>query len=382
MLFSLPMPYLVVAVETGVPWTATETEVQFAGQSLTLRPGSKTLYPTVVLKYQPDTREAQADALGLVRRFLSTLAWTDRSYIRIVMVSGGGFAVQIGRSDVGDITVAGRWRADYLPEPEHEGARRALAFYREANSLEHTSVPYAFLGFTKILNIKFLKGNDQIAWINATLPRLKDHGALERLSELRKSKTDLGEYLYGSGRCAVAHAYGEAVNPDDVGDTLRMTRDLPVARALAEYFIEHELGVKSRSTIYAEHLYELDGFRKLFGSEIVAKLKAGEAPAIDTLPVFPKLTIRLDPSAVVAERIAFENIRVVQSAITGGVAVLYCVSPDERLHLAVGLDFANERLVFQPTGGTHIVDDGSVSTIDHAIMRLRFLSRNAAQRPN
>src|SRR5262245_54993821 len=151
-----------------------------------------------------------------------------------------------------------------------------------------------------------------------------------------------------------------------------MTQDLPVAKALAEYFIEHELGVKSRSTIYVEHLYELDGFRKLFGAEIAARLKAGEGPTLDMLPVFPNLTIRLDPSAVVADRIAFENLRVAQLAISDGVAVLYCVSPDERLHLAVGLDFANERLVFQPTGGTKIVDDGSVSTIDHSIVRLRF----------
>jgi hypothetical protein len=366
------MPYLVAAVETGVPWTTTEAEVQFEGRTLTLRPGSKTLYPTVVVEYRPDTREAQADALGLVRRFLSALAWTGRSYIRIAMVSGGGFAVRIGRSDIGDITVAGVWRADYLPEPDNEGSRRALAFYREANGLETTSVPYAFLGFTKILNIKLSKGNDQIAWMNATLPKLKDHRALERLAELRQSTTDVGEYLYGSGRCAVAHAYGESVNPDDVSDTLRMAQDLPVAKALAEYFIEHELGVKSRSTIYAEHLYELDGFRKLFGAEIVAKLKAGEAPTLDMLRVFPNLTIRLDPSAVVAERIAFANLRVAQIAISDGVAVLYCISPDERLHLAVGLDFANERLVFQPAGGTQIVDDGSVSTIDHAIVRLRF----------
>jgi hypothetical protein len=51
------------------------------------------------------------------------------------------------------------------------------------------------------------------------------------------------------------------VDPDDPQDTERLARDLPLMKAVAEYAIEHELGVRSMRTIWREHLYELAGFR-------------------------------------------------------------------------------------------------------------------------
>ena len=50
--------------------------------------------------------------------------------------------------------------------------------------------------------------------------------------------------LYESGRCAVAHAFADPlVDPDDLADLRRLSADLDVVRALAEYLIEHELHV-------------------------------------------------------------------------------------------------------------------------------------------
>ena len=58
--------------------------------------------------------------------------------------------------------------------------------------------------------------------------------------------------------------------------------------------------------------------------------------------------------------------------ISEGAIVLFCASQDGRLKLALGLDFVNERLVFDPEREIRIKDDGSVDAVDHGLMRLRF----------
>ena len=365
------MPYVVVAVETSVAWTTVDVTTKFEDRTLTLRPGSATLYPTVVLKYDPHTQEAHAEAIAVVRRFLSSLAWVERFGIQSVMTGGGGFPVQLGRSDVHGVQLLGNWRADYLPEPADDRGRLALALYREALVLEHVSVPYSFLGFFKILNIGLPNGNKQKGWTNAAIPKIKDHRAVQRIVELRGTVPDLGEYLYESGRCATAHAFNDPiVNPDNVADTLRLARDLPVAQALAEHFIETQLGIKTYSTVLSEHLYELDGFRAILGDDLVARLKANEAPPLpQPPPAFPSLTIRLDGRDGGVE---FANMITAALGISEGAIVLFCASQDGRLKLALGLDFVNERLVFDPEREIRIKDDGSVDAVDHGLMRLRF----------
>jgi hypothetical protein len=124
--------------------------------------------------------------------------------------------------------------------PTDERSIRAIAIYREALSIRNA--PYEFLGYMKIINILFKQGNQQIGWINATLPLLTEKHARSRIDELKVTEADVGKYLYESGRCAVAHAFDvPVVNPDDPIDIFRLSADMPVARALAEYLIEHEL---------------------------------------------------------------------------------------------------------------------------------------------
>jgi hypothetical protein len=126
--------------------------------------------------------------------------------------------------------------------PEKQ-ARLALALYREALAAEN--VAYEFLGYFKIINILHETGRSQKAWINNTMRRIHQKDAAKRIVDLQTQVKDVGEYLYESGRCAVAHAYGEPlVDPDDPKDLLRLREDMPVARALAEYLIEYELNVK------------------------------------------------------------------------------------------------------------------------------------------
>jgi len=85
---------------------------------------------------------------------------------------------------------------------------------------------------------------EQDACDASTLPRLNDIPAQERLTTLQNVEPDVAQYLYESGRCAVAHAFADPlVDPDDLTDLRRLSADLDVVRALAEYLIEHELHV-------------------------------------------------------------------------------------------------------------------------------------------
>ena len=129
--------------------------------------------------------------------------------------------------------------------PSDPKARLAIALYREAISVRNT--PYEFLGYFKIINILNSDPKVQIAWINGTLPLLGDVRAKDRISELQNSHADIGAYLYGSGRCAVAHAFGTpTVDPDDPNDIFRLSADMPVARSLAEHLISNQFGLPRR----------------------------------------------------------------------------------------------------------------------------------------
>jgi hypothetical protein len=71
----------------------------------------------------------------------------------------------------------------------------------------------------------------------------------ERVSQLTVSEKDVGSYLFVSGRCAVAHAFNDpVVDPDDPNDLFRLGADMPLAKALAEYLIEYEYGVRWESS--------------------------------------------------------------------------------------------------------------------------------------
>lgn len=373
------MPFAVVAVETRILWPATDTSVQFAGQTLTLRPGTSKLYPTVYTKYDPDTQEAWGDAHSLLRRFLSALAWSGEQAVRDVTSGGGGFPIKLGRAEElptgrEPSTEPFRWEppADYLPEPTDQRAKLALALYREALGLEHENLPYAFLGFAKVLNI-IGNGKSQVAWINGAIGGIKDRVARARVSQIQADGQDVGDYLYGSGRCAVAHAANDpVVDPDDAADTMRLGKDLPVAKALAQHFIEGELGIKSRSTIYSEHLYELKGFHELLGRELITHIRNVGTAEGATPPEIPPISVRVDlhGSPIEAE---FSNLQPLDLGVGKGRAVLNCQSPDGRLRIGLLLDFEGERLGFDPECDVHISDDGSPEAVDHAIARLRFL---------
>jgi hypothetical protein len=122
----------------------------------------------------------------------------------------------------------------------------AYAFYREG--LSSSSVYYSFLNFYKVIQLAFdEKGEDIINWIKNSLNKISSHkDALERILEIKNKEEDIANYLFESGRCAIAHAAikkgkGPVVDPDNPQDHQRLNKDLAIVKGLARYAVESGL---------------------------------------------------------------------------------------------------------------------------------------------
>jgi hypothetical protein len=199
----------------------------------------------------------RTEARRVIKRFLSVLAWSSGYYVREGQEDNGPLrAATNHRPPIGGGSghVFEHYLVGCLPAPVDEESRFALAFYREGLSESNRS--YQFLSFAKVLNLR-LKDKEQIAWINAHADEIVDPIAKIRIETLRVEGKDIGEYLYVSGRCAIAHALGEPrVDPDDPEDLHRLYEDMPAIRALAARFITFELGVKTPYDISRERFEE------------------------------------------------------------------------------------------------------------------------------
>jgi hypothetical protein len=242
--------WLNVGVKGGAIWPTKETIVEFGDQKLVLKPATRNTEQSVHIKLRGPS---DADALTLINRFLSILAWCDDQPMEnLYGWSGNPIPVAVPRASraLGSSIAFPFYRT---LEPDRK-VRLALALFREGRTVNST--PFEFLSYFKILNIFWkdklvtLNGKRQnplVEGIRATLPRLKDDLAVRRLQALRATEPNVPTYLYESGRCAVAHAYSDPiVDPDDVSALRRLSEDLHIVKAIAEYLIQTELKV-SRS---------------------------------------------------------------------------------------------------------------------------------------
>ena len=176
-----------------------------------------------------------------VNRFLSIVSWADKQSLQ----NNYGWSGNTVPCAVRKMCLARSINRDFLTrwnpllDPKQQ---LAVALYREAMSVN--SIPYQFLGFFKIINILYKNGHDQKAWIKATLPLLTESYLKDRLLALSNAESDVAAYLFESGRCAVAHAFSDPlIDPDDLTHLRRLSEDLEVVQALAEYLIKYELNV-------------------------------------------------------------------------------------------------------------------------------------------
>lgn len=358
--------WAVIGVESLVAWPETDTEVEFRGHKLLVRPRDGDRLASVAFEF-PDTWTL-GEAQLLIRRYLSALSWVEQAAIKEVSATGGSHPFFLsGRGTVGSITR--QFRHDYLPEAQGPKVELALAFHREG--LSSDALPYRFLSFFKIINILFDKGPEQVDWINSSLGKIDDYRARPRLAELKASVPDVGKYLYQSGRCAVAHAYSSPlVDPENIEDNARLAADLPLVQALAEIAIESELKVKSRRTVWREHLYHLAGFRELFGTQVVSKLKQRIQPELEEIPPLPRLNLGVRDQPPLE---AFKDLSPAVAAVEDGTVWIVCTNPPETAHVLLGLSLADELLIFEPDDHVAISGGSTVDALAARRDRLRLL---------
>jgi Methylamine utilization protein MauJ len=192
-------------------------------------------------------------------------------------------------------------------------------------------------------------GRQQAAWINGQIAKgLPRHRVSEALDEIRKhGVTDVGLHLYESGRCAMAHASGDPViDPDDPADARRLSSEHPIMLALAERAIEDIFGIETRGTQYRKHLYELAGFKRLFGNELVAHLASGTDPADQRLVNIPKIRIQLRRKPPF-DSLSNLTIKTMVRDSPHSVVLIF-ESSNGRTQFCFRLDFANERRALWP----------------------------------
>lgn len=306
--------YYVMGLNSGMEWVSEEQAISYHGHELRLRPETNDAAPSIVVEISDSL--SQLDAEKILREFLSGYSWIRGTGVSELFSSFNSAApVTIGKSQCRMINDA---PVEHIPALNDPKARLALALYREAMAVN--LIPYKLLGFFKVLNVVFPNGPAQKEWINSVLEELNDSQVVLRISEIRSNEGDVGYYLYTSGRCAVAHAYNDPlVNPDAPDDLRRLSKDLPVVKALAETLIEKKLGVRSYSTILEEHLYELEGFRDLFGERVVQLIKAGDSVCLDDVFDSKRLSIRLQGIESIE---SFESVVVTKAVAADGIVQL------------------------------------------------------------
>jgi hypothetical protein len=285
-----------------------------------------------------------------INRFLSAMAWKDgRAFVTLQSVMMGARPegkdkpqFRYGEDRVLRRGVISHFDFEHLQNPPTEKQKLGLALYREglASNMDF----YRFLSFFKIINIGCGNGHEQVAWINANLDNIWNPLAHQRLADLKKSVPDVGNYLLRQGRDAIAHAFSQPIlDPDLPGNKAVIRADSDLMMGLADVFIDVELKVPSLRRIWREHLYELDGFRRFFGDNLVTRLKGKENIPREEFRVIPPLKLNLKGQPDF-DALAALHFRVASSK--DGIVVLATDTLAGPLRIVLVLNFPSETLDF------------------------------------
>ena len=242
-----------MAVRPSFSWPNVHVEIPFESKTMVLQPGSDKLSRAVSVYDDQGTNFEEGGSR--VSRFLSHLAWSHDAALVDLFNTGSNNPAHPGLCGVSQQSAMNwaavdPWLSLYLPISPDSRGHLALGLYREGMGLAIDSSPFSLLSFAKVLNIVHASGPAQIAWINANVDAVPHWSrGKSRLDELRADGVNnVGEYLYGQGRCAVAHANSTTVDPDDYADKRRLSADLPLIKEVAALFIEKELGIEREHT--------------------------------------------------------------------------------------------------------------------------------------
>jgi hypothetical protein len=196
-------------------------------------------------------------------------------------------------------------------------------------------------------------------WITDNLAAIRNHFGLQAMERLRATGvTDIGVHIQKANRQAIAHAAQEpVVDPDDPAQSRRLMTEIPIMMCLGELAIENVLGVETPGTVLEKHLYELAGFRKIFGEDIIRLVASGETEGPEPVVDIPEMTVRIyhkDPY------LPLTDMNPLEVRLDGTRIAILLESKNRTAHIVLRLDFAQERLIFEVLEDLSGRDDGSV----------------------
>ena len=366
--------WLVVAFESSVQDPSGQLHTEYDGMQLHIKPSQDEYCNLVSVFLEPEVSDREA--LTKINRFFSAMAWKDdQMFITRGSIAGGALETdrETPRFNYREkkrypYGVISRFDFEHLQVVRHPKQQLALALYREGLGADQGF--YRFLSFYKIINILRDRVRQQAEWINNNLSKVWDYLGLERLRALQQRGIDIGDYLSGEGRCAIAHAFEQPIRDPDLPDDIYEIRsDTDLMKGLAQVAIEDELGVPSMRKIWREHLYELAGFRDIFGDELTARLEGGQSLSLSAFPRLPRISVRLRGHEHYA---GLEALQMEVLSVQGGTVTLGIRPPAAPMQVLLSLDFPHQNLelLLQDLG----VDRHHITyTCDLEVGQLRFL---------
>jgi hypothetical protein len=158
------------------------------------------------------------------------------------------------------------------------------------------------------------------------------------------------------------------VDPDKPDDGRRLNAELPIMCALAAKAIEELFGVETGGTNFRKHLYELEGFKKILGSDIVQHMQAGTTPPGQPTLQVPDISVRIRRKAQYAP---LEGLRCRRVRQKGKLLHMFFASLQGDVELAFSLDFDAERVQFDVFNDIGVADAGSAESAEriHEVRR-------------
>jgi hypothetical protein len=363
--------WIVANVKQRIGWPEKKVIVYFRNTPLLLIPEETDKYPAIAVLCKNISEEKARETIN---HFLSSLTWSKGNYISTELWGGGGRPYVYGRGKETRY-LSKPFRISYLPDTTDREARLALAFYREAMSLEH--VAYSFLSYYKIINLKHRSGEAQKKWIEQKLNKVTYHEGKIRLDQLRPiegSDAKVAAYLYHSCRCAIAHAdiNDTTIDPENYSDISRLRSDLPLIRALVEILIEDDFQILSPRSIHGDHPHELFGFKEIIGEKLVKQIKNGDEIS-EGIPFPDEISIRLWGEKPYQQ---FEKMKILGIRHEESALIIDAISSNERGGVVFALDFSEERIIFDPLTSLRVMqDDGSIPAVEVRLNHDKFMRR-------
>lgn len=145
--------------------------------------------------------------------------------------------------------------------------------------------------------------------------------------------------------------------------------ELPIVRALAVKAIEEVFGVETSQTNYRKHLYELAGFKKILGPDIVKHMRDGTSPPGQPSLTIPDISIRIRRKEHYAP---LEGLRCKQLCHIGKLVHMHFVSLQGDVEFRCSLDFDAERIQFDIFRDVGVRDKGTAESAERVHEVKRF----------